>query len=648
MYGGLKEEFMPEDQATQRLAEILNRISKLPSANLEPPQFFANFLQLTVAGTGSRGGAIWLIQPGQGPQCYCHVELELCQINEPGQQKLVVEAVQRVVKDVKSLVIPGAGVEPEGVSEGEVNNQCSYPLFFKPLKAANQVAMVVQMIGSESLNPHDFRAVVGLLEQIGESAETYLAHRRAAVLEDDRKALARLLKYAEGVHGTLESDKVIYKIANLGRDAIGCERVVVWIDPKVKRGLRAVSGVDKPDRRAVLLQSQEKLSKHCLVIKKPIIASRGQLAELPEEEELTDLLKDYFNVSQLNEIFLQPIKNDEDYLGVLIAEGFEEERSANLAGIMSSVSNHGAVALANALEMGSVPMLKPLGKLKKARKDPKTRRKWLIRLGVVLVGLVIFLMTPWTVKIECGCELTPKYKRVVESLLDNVQIVSIEKSGGKVQKDQIVAVLDVLDLETQLHTLQQKLKQEDIMLRTHSNETDRDISLLEIDKLNNQIDYLKEQIERCLVRAPINGTILTPQLEQKVGMTLRKGDPIFEMADRSSWQLKLDVPQEEIDWVQKGLEEGGKSQIQFFLTAYPKDKLEAELTENGQISQMARVKDEGNVYEIWIDLSQEQLSGLTHGLRVGMVGRAKILTVSRALGYVLLRKVIRFFRVTMF
>jgi hypothetical protein len=63
---------------------------------------------------------------------------------------------------------------------------------------------------------------------------------------------------------------------------------------------------------------------------------------------------------------------------------------------------------------------------------------------------------------------------------------------------------------------------------------------------------------------------------------------------------------------------------------------------------MARIKDRGNVFEIRVDVSPDQLKQIERGLRNGMVGRAKIETVDRPLGFVLLRKVIRFFRVTFF
>ena len=101
---------MTEVDVNQQLAELLTRISKLTTLNLEPPQFFANYLQLAIAATGSEGGGVWLIQPEQVPQCYCHVELERTGINEDqGQQKMILEAIGRSVSDDKPLVVPAAG-----------------------------------------------------------------------------------------------------------------------------------------------------------------------------------------------------------------------------------------------------------------------------------------------------------------------------------------------------------------------------------------------------------------------------------------------------------------------------------------------------------------------------------------------------------
>ena len=645
---------MPESQVNQRLAEIIGRIAKLPGANLEPPQFFANYLQLTVAATGSVGGAIWVIQPSEAPQCYCHIEIELAGLDQPGQQRLVTEAIQRCAQDAKPLVMPVGGAETADLdgAGAEAANLCGYPLFFKPLRAANQVAMVVQLIGAADAPTQQLRAVVGLLDQIGEYGEMYLAHRRATVLDDDRKALARLLQYAESVHGSLDPETVIYQLANMGRDVLGCERTVVWVDPAVKRGLRAVSGVDKPDRRAVLLQAVEKLSRHCLKIKKPIVAGRDQLAALPDEDELTGLLKHYFNVSKLDQVLLQPLETEQGLVGVFVAEGFDEQNASNAAGLAASVGKHGGLALGNALQMASTPLMRPLARLKKAGADPKRRRKWVGMLAVVLIILIVAALTPWTVRIECGCELAPKERLIIDAPLDGVQVSRVVKSKGQVEKGEVVVELDDLELKAGLAVLDAELQGVEVRRNSakRSNPTEAAYLEHEVDRINNRMALLQKQIAKCQLKAPIAGTILTAQrdMEELVGRTLAKGDPICEIADLANWQLLLRVPQEEIAWVQRGLAEGDGARVKFFLAAYPEERLEAEIADAGEISQTPRIDQEGNTYEVRVAVSGEELAELMAGLRDGSIGRAKIDTVKRPLGYVLLRKVIRFFRVTFF
>jgi len=493
---------------------------------------------------------------------------------------------------------------------------------------------------------------VGLLEQIGDTAETYLAHRRAAVLEDDRKSLASLLKFSEAIHGSLDPEKVVYQLANQGRDVIGCTRVVVWIDPHVKRGLRVVSGVDKADHRAVLLQSLEKLSKECLRLQKPVIAARQQLVEMLDEEPLTQLLKDYFSISQLDQIFLQPIKTPERDLGVLIAEGFDDQAAANLAGVMANVSRHGALAFVNALEMASVPLVRPFAKLQKIKKDPKKRRKWLAIAAVILAVLIIGALTPWTIQIDSECELVPKIQRVIDAPLDGLQIAKVVRPEGPVSKGELIIELNADELIARKLSLEASLRQEEINEDKTAGRSDMKteilLSKLEQQRLRNQIDLVTLQIKKCKLVSPIDGAIVTPQLQLKEGLTLKMGDPICEIYDLSQWQLILDVPQEEIGWVQRGLAGEEGAGVEFFLAAYPEQKLKAHIDTLNQISEMPQIKEKGNVYQIRVDVPGEELRPIVEGLRSGNIGRAKIATVERPLGYVLLRKVIRFFRVTFF
>ncbi len=618
---------------------------------LEPQQFFAEFLQLSIVVTGSQGGAIWVLQPQQTPQCYCHLKLELCGIQQPEQQKIVVEAIDSAVKEEKLVILPANTGNPEESG----GNLANCPLFLKPLKAAGKVAMVLQIIGTPQMRTEEFRMMAGLLERSGEAAETYLAHRRAVVLEDDRKALTRLLQFSETVHTSMDPEKVIYQIANGGRDTIGCSRVVVWVDPKVKRGLRAVSGVDKADRRAVLMQAIEKLSKHCLFIKKPIISTRQQLVEMLEDDELKELLMEYYNVSQLDQIFVQPIKVEQRYLGTLVAEGFEDVGTASLAGLISNVANHSGIALDNALQLASSPMFKPLAKMKSIRTEPKRKRKWLFAAIIVIAALTAACYVPWPVTIKVACELSPSTLRTVQCELDQVKVSQIVTDSGNVTQGQLIAQLDDLDFVAEKKALELALDQERLKRdQSIPGSSEQKTSELQIKRLENSLDLVSSQIERCQVRSPIEGVILTADLERLEGQVIGKGETICEVASFDQWQLRLDVPQEEVDWLRKRLAGGGdgttgeEAPVYYFLEAFPQFKLQASINNVDQIGQMPKLKQDGNVYEVRIGIPAERLVEIREGLRNGMVGRSKIETVEKPFGFVLLRKVIRFFRVTFF
>jgi len=454
------------------------------------------------------------------------------------------------------------------------------------------------------------------------------------------------------VHDSLDAEKVIYQVANLGREAIGCNRMVVWVDPQIKRHLRAISGVDKPDRRAVLLQSLEKLSKHCLRIKKPIVASRAQLVELPEEEELTHLLKHYFNVSQLDQIFLQPIQKDQKYLGVVIAEGFDEATGTNLAGLIASVSKHGALALSNALEMASVPWVRPLGRLQKVKKDPKKRRKWAIALAVILIGIIAGAFIPWTIQIDCNCKLTPRDRRIINAPLNGLEITRIYRHSGMVNEGEIIAQLDDTDFQEKMDSLRKLKAISNVELNNALSTSDKMRFSLEIERYESEMDLVQLKIEKCKLKAPIEGVILTPDLKYMETQTVKQGDVICELADLNHWELILEVPQEEIGWVQRALDDSPEAHatVEFFLQAYPEIRLNAVIERKGQIGHMAQVTEEGNIFEIRIMIPDTELTvhDILEGLRDGSIGAAKIATVQRPLGYVLVRKVIRFFRVTFF
>ena len=133
------------------------------------------------------------------------------------------------------------------------------------------------------------------------------------------------------------------------------------------------------------------------------------------------------------------------------------------------------------------------------------------------------------------------------------------------------------------------------------------------------------------------------------GRTVPIGTTLCEIADFSGWQLLLDVPQDDIGWVQRALAQRQDDPdlplpgVKFALAAFPEHPLTAVIDSPDRIAQRGEMTQEGNVFTIRVDMDAESVAPIRTVLRDGSVGRAKIDTCKRPLGYVLCRKVIRFF-----
>ena len=133
---------------------------------------------------------------------------------------------------------------------------------------------------------------------------------------------------------------------------------------------------------------------------------------------------------------------------------------------------------------------------------------------------------------------------------------------------------------------------------------------------------------------------------------MQRGEEVCVLADLNSWQLVISVPQEEIEWVRMAAEgdlDGmNPVEVDFVLEAFPREKLKATIERPDQIAYSAQTVQAGNIYEVRVNVSLDQLKAVKSGLRDGMEGSAKIKTVKRPLGFVLIRKVLRFFHLTFF
>lgn len=103
----------------------------------------------------------------------------------------------------------------------------------------------------------------------------------------------------------------------------------------------------------------------------------------------------------------------------------------------------------------------------------------------------------------------------------------------------------------------------------------------EMKVINRQIDLLNEQLRKCYVKSPINGTVLETYLE--TGELATPGKPILKMADLSSLELKVYVSGAQLPQVKLGNEvkvliDSGDKTMQTFTGKVSWISSEAEFT----------------------------------------------------------------------
>ena len=83
------------------------------------------------------------------------------------------------------------------------------------------------------------------------------------------------------------------------------------------------------------------------------------------------------------------------------------------------------------------------------------------------------------------------------------------------------------------------------------------------DKLEGERRFLRQQHSKTILYSPASGTVLTPDLERRVGDPLRAGDTLLELAGPGAWQIRVLVRETDIARVQPG------QTVRIYVNAFP-------------------------------------------------------------------------------
>lgn len=664
---------MSQEQAIEaartRIQRLVEEIAVLSKKDLSTEQFLPEFLNRVVKACDGRGGAVWLVgqRTADGKaefQLAAAVDFESSQFQtDETQRALILRALTESVNQRKPLVLqpmvqpqPGSLERPEQAPQ----NRTPFPFLHIPLPLKENILGVLQVWMQPYVSPENYREFAQFLTQLTSYVETHFQSRRLGTIVLENQRLQHLLKFTSDLAGSLDPLEVSRLAANYGRDLIGCERCsVLWLDGRRWRVL-AISGQEVVEHKSTMVKSMASfvgahvkpefvvLSKERLLAAHAANGGEGGAtdAEGKPRTPTDEIDLAYFDVSHVVSAAISPLLDDEKqlvgaYFAESTSEGFFDTSGRELpvsAKVTEWLSAHTSKQLRSAEDYRSLPFLSVTRRMRAARLafTGSKRKRNITRLviwGTIIAGILLF---PWPDRIEGNCTLLPdRHNVVVSEVPGRVERIYV-REGSKIGKGEPLADLDKRKLETDLEAARKdvlRLEAESERYRGAGDEASAQVASLQAAAARENTKRLQAEIESTTLRSPIDGVVLTKDVDKHQGEFIQAGTPFSEVASMDIWNLRIDVDQRDIGKVGRRLARGPipVSYILYSQTAYT---LEAKLTDPREISAAAEARETEHVFLITLPNVEipEHMKG---ALRPGLTGRARIELGTRPLGWIL-------------
>jgi GAF domain-containing protein/multidrug resistance efflux pump len=546
-----------------------------------------------------------------------------------------------IADDIAGEVIQqGEGILLEDASEDErlkkrFKNPEEFPVYTyiaAPLECKGEILGTLEVMNrliEEAYNEED----QFLLNDLSHQAAVSIHNANLLQAERKAKELDLLLTISHEITSTLNLDRVLKTIVNHAATLIPYERAAIALVERNKLELAAVSGKIEIDKSEEMKDLKDILT-WASGLGKGLYVSEFNGKIVADREETKEKFKKYFEKGGAKSFVSIPLKDEEGDVGILSFESgapyFLDERHLEVASILA---NQATVAVRNALLYKQVPLMGLMHPFmqKKARlmKMPRERRiAWGIGLAV-LAALLTFV--PWNMNIVGDASVLPGRRIPVVSEVEGIVRNVNFHEGDRVHSG--TALASLIDNDYKLALEEQQTRRDVLAKQISGSQSVGDLAgarlqQLHLEQTDREIEFYKYQLSRTNITAPVDGVLITPRIEEKVGYLQKKGEPFCEIADMNKPRAEILVDETDASFLQDG------QKVRLKMNAFPTEKfygyvnlLGAQLVTEGQ----------NRFYRVEAKVDNPRLL-----LKSGMAGKAKVEVGSHSIGYVILRKPVGF------
>ncbi|MGD9200994.1 MAG: HlyD family efflux transporter periplasmic adaptor subunit, partial [Chitinispirillia bacterium] len=504
-----------------------------------------------------------------------------------------------------------------------------------PMIVANECVGAIQVINKKTVNGQFNENDLDMLENLANSAA--IAIKNARLFENEQKIneLNALLKISEELTSTLDLDRVLLSIVNLGSQAVQYERAVIaLLDKDDQVYIAAESDEVKPDLKAKENIALKKIMDYVINLGSSLHINNHQ-KNIPSKD-IPEFINEYLDEYDLQSMSVIILSDSEGNLGLLSMEGVHTilipPRSES---VINTLANQSSIAIRNAQLYQNITSSGIADRFKSGFKiSSGTRRKILITTGIITALLFIALLIPLPSNVHSNVEIVPEHKTQVTSFTNGVVKSVLFTEGDFVKKGQILIKLDTSllqleknKLENDLLIVQSKLQQ----LEREGTPSEIYMTQLEKQKLQNKIEGANYNIKFASIKANRSGIILTQKPEELKDKQITQGETVAEIALNNRKSAHIFIKEIDILNVKRG------NKVSLALQSIPGSVIKGILTDISQ----TKIEDEENELEnnSYIGYFRSNQLNRIKSVRYGMTGGAKIHTGYKTLFQSTLKKV---------
>ena len=600
------------EQTKREIHRLIGEIQNL-AVDLEPAEYFAEFLPRVIRGLGAVSGVVWVASGDGGLRPAFHVNVGQALLGSEGEEG---ERHQRLLQKVYESGEAGLALPQSENVEAGTGNPTDYLLVVAPLRSGDRVEGLVEVFQRPHTSPSVQRGYQRFLQEMCRHSERWFSARQRSHVEKQLSVLAGQDELVQAVHASLDRRLTACTIANEARRFIDCDRVSVTLCKGRKCTIEAVSGQDRVEKRSDVVTSLRRLA--------DAVVATGESFWFDDTTEsappqIKEVLEAYVDLSLVKGVGVVPLRkpppptepsertNETDdvaedtgeIIGALIVEQIEHVRPPSaLKPYVDVVRSHGSRALANALQYHGLflmPVWQTLGRTKllfRGRALPKT----VVVLGVATIILLSLLLVPADFNLKAEGSLEPVQRSdfyvTVKGVVKDVHVTS----GQVVKPGDLLVTLEsheitqeLIDVEGELDNILEREKESTLRLLTDERlplqermspeERDRvwaELSSIAVDKANlqKQLAEVLERASRLRITSTMAGQVATWDIEERLkGRPVEEGQLLVTVFDPDGgWQLELKLPDKRMGHLteaQLKLDEGDQLPVTYMLSSEP-------------------------------------------------------------------------------